>query len=98
MERIAPRGDLPAGTAAYRTIGPFDAETLPVGLRAEHRLKEGTWGLLELSEGTLRFVWDDEIGGIDDLTAPAALIVPPRALHHVEGGASLTLTITFYRR
>jgi hypothetical protein len=38
VETLAPRGRLPAGSEAYRTIGPFDANTLPAGLRAEHRL------------------------------------------------------------
>jgi tellurite resistance-related uncharacterized protein len=97
MKRLAPRGELPARTAAYRTIGPFDAQTLPAGLRAEHRLKEGTWGLLELTEGTLRFLWDDEQGGADDLAAPATLIVPPQVLHHVESEGPFALTIAFHR-
>ena len=97
MKRLARRGELPAGTAVYRTIGPLNAETLPAGLRAEHRLKVGTWGLLELTEGTLRFVWDDAEGGTDELAAPAALVVPPQVLHHVEGDGPFTLTIAFYR-
>jgi tellurite methyltransferase len=94
---IAPRGELPSGVTAYRTIGPFDSATLPAGLRAEHRLKEGTWGLLTLSEGSLRFVWDDEQGGADQLTAPAQLVVPPGVLHHVEGEGPFALTIAFNR-
>ena len=97
MRRLAPRGELPAGSEPYRTIGPFDAETLPAGLRAEHRLKEGTWGLLELTDGSLRFVWDDERGGADEMAAPAALVVPPQVLHHVESHGPFTLTIAFHR-
>jgi tellurite resistance-related uncharacterized protein len=97
LDRHAPRGELPYGSAAYRSIGPFDAQTLPAGLRAEHRLKEGTWGLLELTEGSLRFVWDDEDGGADDLAAPATLIVPPQVPHHVEGAGPFSLTIAFHR-
>ena len=97
METLAPRGQLPAGSEAYRTIGPFDARTLPAGLRAEHRLKEGTWGLLTLSEGSLRFVWDDEEGGASDLSAPATLVVPPQVLHHVEGAGPFVLGIAFHR-
>jgi tellurite resistance-related uncharacterized protein len=97
LDQHAPRGKLPHGSAAYRSIGPFDAETLPAGLRAEHRLKEGTWGLLELTEGSLRFVWDDEGGGADDLAAPATLVVPPQVPHHVEGEGDFSLTIAFHR-
>lgn len=94
---IEPRGELPLGCIVYRTIGPFDAQTLPTGLRSEHRLKEGTWGLLELSEGSLRFVWDDELGGSHDLVAPARVIVPPQVPHHVEGEGPFALTIAFHR-
>jgi tellurite resistance-related uncharacterized protein len=94
---LAPRGDLPATVAAYRTIGPFDAKTLPAGLRAEHSLKEGTWGLLTLSEGSLRFVWDDGQGGAEELAAPAQLVVPPQVLHHVVGDGPFSLTIAFHR-
>ena len=92
-----PRGALPPGTEPYRTIGPFDARSLPQGLRREHQLKDGTWGLLVLSAGSLRFVWDDAAGGADDLAAPASLVVPPQVLHHVEGDGPFDLTIAFHR-
>jgi tellurite resistance-related uncharacterized protein len=97
MTALAPRGELPVDAEAYRTIGPFDAATLPAGLRAEHSLKQGTWGLLTLSEGALRFVWDDEAGGAEELAAPARLVVPPQVVHHVEGDGPFTLTIAFHR-
>ncbi|AKH41334.1 tellurite resistance protein TehB [Croceibacterium atlanticum] len=97
MVRLTPRGDLPPASEAYRTIGPFDAQSLPQGLRAEHSLKPGTWAVLLLSEGSLRFVWDDETGGAEMLTAPVELIVPPQALHHVEGDGPFTVRITFHR-
>lgn len=93
-ERLA---TLPEGAEAYRTIGPFDAETLPRGLRAEHNLKPGTWGVVALTEGTLRFVWDAEEGGAEELAAPAEIAVPPEIPHHVEGEGPFLLTITFYR-
>jgi tellurite resistance-related uncharacterized protein len=93
----APRGALPEDAAAYRSIGPFNAETLPAGLRSKHRLKEGAWGLLTLSEGSLRFVWDDERGGAEDIVAPARIVVPPQVPHHVEGAGPFELTIAFHQ-
>jgi tellurite resistance-related uncharacterized protein len=87
---------LPEGVEPYRTIGPFDAATLPAGLRRTHDLKEGTWGRVALEQGSLGFVWEDETGGREDLTAPAEIIVSPQAPHHVEGD-DFHLTITFYR-
>jgi len=87
---------LPEGVEGYRTIGPFDAATLPAGLRRTHDLKVGTWGVVTLEQGSLGFVWEDEIGGRDDLAAPAEIVVPPQVPHHVEGD-DFRLTITFYR-
>lgn len=88
---------LPVGAECYRMIGPFDADSLPSGLRAVHRLKLGTWGLIELAEGAIAFVWDDELGGSDSLSAPARLVVPPEVPHHVESAGPFSLTIGFYR-
>ena len=87
----------PLTGAPHRTIGPFDAETLPAGLRAEHRLKAGTWGVVRLLEGSLSFAWDDGTGRTDRVTAPAEVIVPPQVPHHVQGAGPFTLTIAFFR-
>lgn len=87
---------LPEGADAYRMIGPFDAASLPAGLRRTHDLKQGTWGRVRLEQGSLSFVWEDGAGGREDLTAPAEIVVPPQVPHHVEGG-DFHLTITFYR-
>ena len=87
---------LPAGVEAYRTIGPFDAASLPPGLRRTHNLKQGTWGVLTLEEGRLGFVWEDALGGREELQAPAEIVVPPQVPHHVDGDA-FRLSITFYR-
>ena len=94
---VASRGAIPPDAVPYRTVGPFGAQNLPAGLRAEHRLKEGTWGLLTLAEGSLCFVWDDEQGGNEPLNAPATFVIPPQVPHHVEGDGPFGLTIAFYR-
>jgi tellurite resistance-related uncharacterized protein len=95
--QLAPRGPLPPDCAPYRAIGPFDAASLPQGLRSEHRLKPGTWGVLSLVEGTIGFAWDDGEGGREDLSARADLVVPPQVLHHLETNGAFVLSIAFYR-
>lgn len=92
---IAPRGVPPPGARAYRTIGPFDERTLPAGLRGEHRLKPGAWARIMLSEGSIRFVWDDGEGGSHALHAPAAMFVPPEVPHHLESDGPFRLAIEF---
>ena len=87
---------LPAGVEAYRTIGSFDAGTLPAGLRHTHDLKAGTWAKLSLEQGALGFVWEDDAGGRIELAARAELVIPPQIPHHVEGD-DFRVSITFYR-
>lgn len=41
-------------SAPYLTTALFDAETLPAGLKKEHRTKAGVWGLIRVLEGTVR--------------------------------------------
>lgn len=88
---------LPSDVTLTRTVGPFDAASLPSGLLREHRLREGSWGLLRLHEGRLHFVWDDEEGGRSCLEAPAEVIVPPCAPHHLELDGPILVEISFYR-
>lgn len=89
---------LPASATPYRKIGPFDAATLPSGLRAEHRLKEDVWGKLELLEGSVDFVWDD--GRTDNrhrLAKGNIQLVTPTTPHHLEVSGTFRLTIEFWK-
>lgn len=38
----------------YRSTPVFDENTLPGGLRKEHRTKAGVWGIIRVLEGRLR--------------------------------------------
>ena len=39
----------------YKCTPVFDENTLPVGLRREHRTKPGVWGVIRVLEGRLRY-------------------------------------------
>ena len=39
----------------YRRTPVFDENTLPAGLRREHRTKPGVWGIIRVFEGRLRY-------------------------------------------
>lgn len=90
--------ELPVDSTRYWQSGEFDQRSLPAGLTREHRLKEGTWGLLTLLSGTIGFNWDDSEGGRVKLTAPARIVIPPTVPHHVNVGGPFTLEIEFYRQ
>ena len=80
------RFSLPPGATTYRTIGPFDGDSLPKGLLREHRLKELTWGRLRVLSDEIRFVWDDGGGTPDSFIARAntIVVIPPTVPHHLE--------------
>jgi tellurite resistance-related uncharacterized protein len=90
--------ELPVDSIRYWQSGQFDQRSLPAGLTREHRLKEGTWGLLTLMSGTIDFSWDDSQGGTVLLSAPARMVIPPTVPHHVAGSGPFTLEIEFYRQ
>lgn len=82
----------------YRQIGPFDADSLPRGLLAEHRLKPGSWGRVTMLSGTIGFAWDDDAAG-DPITLSAGdvMLVPPQRPHHLELCGPFVLQIEFLR-
>ena len=82
----------------YRSIGPFDSETLPKGLLREHQLKPGSWARLSVHSGSVNFHWDDVSGGKKEhLEAEGSVLVPPQVPHHLEIDGPFLLTIDFKR-
>jgi tellurite methyltransferase len=81
---LCDRAELPEGLAVTRTAGPFDETTLPAGLRRDHRVADGTWGLLRVLTGSahLRI---DTVPSIElDLRAGDQQPIPPGVIHAVE--------------
>ena len=46
---------LPSGLEPYRRTPLFDQDSLPHGLRREHRTKAGVWALIHVLEGRLLY-------------------------------------------
>src|SRR5262245_4180803 len=55
---VPARRPTPAPSIPYRSTLAFDEKTLPAALRAEHRLRAGVWGMIEVIEGSLKFSAD----------------------------------------
>lgn len=43
----------------YKRTPSFTQDDVPAGLLADHQTKEGTWGLIVVEEGQLRYIVDD---------------------------------------
>lgn len=81
----------------YRSTPIFDENTLPAGLRKEHRTKAGVWAVIRLLEGRLRYrTLDPDSETILD-PERSGLILPEQA-HFVEPLGAVRLQIDFYDR
>lgn len=77
----------PANAKPYKRTPSFTEATVPEGLLNDHSTKEGTWGLIHVEHGTLRYVVADtrrtsteRILTVDDEPG----VVEPTILHHVQ--------------
>jgi tellurite resistance-related uncharacterized protein len=86
-----------AGTAGayYKATPIFDQETLPEKLRKAHHTKAGTWGVIRVLEGKLRYVIEDtQLESILSPDCPG--LVLPGQFHHVEPLGAMRMRVEFY--
>lgn len=80
----------------YKATAVFDETTLPTALRADHRTKAGTWGLLRVLDGAVTLVFSD--GGRQVRVTPdRPAVIPPEATHYVQVDGPMRLQVEFYR-
>jgi len=87
---------LPAGLTPVRRTPVFNEQTMPPGLRRNHRTAAGVWGVIRVVKGRLLF----------RTIAPAAeqiidpqhcVVVQPGQLHEVEPLGFVRFFVEFYR-
>lgn len=91
---------LPGGAKAYKRTPSFTEATVPPALLKDHSTKEGTWGLIHVEQGQLRYIVDDPrtAGSIHILTPDAPPgVVEPTILHRVEPIGPVQFHVEFYR-
>ena len=82
---------------SYKCSPVFDEITLPAGLRREHRLKPGVWGVIRVLEGRLRYqVLNPASEVILGVGHPG--LVRPEEPHLVEPLGSMRMQVEFYNR
>jgi tellurite resistance-related uncharacterized protein len=83
--------------APYKSTQVFDENTLPTGLRREHRTKQGVWGVIRVLEGRLRYqVVDPASEAILDPSHPG--LVSPGLPHLVEPLGPIKLQLEFFNQ
>lgn len=86
---------LPAGLTAYKRTPVFDQDTLPAGLRRQHRTKAGVWALIHVVEGSLRYrILEPPSEHILTPTTPG--VVAPEQPHEVEPLGAVRMFVEFH--
>lgn len=86
---------LPPGLTAYKRTPVFDQDSLPAGLRREHRTKAGVWALIHIVEGSVRYRILDPLSETI-LTPEHPGIVQPEQPHEVEALGAMRMFVEFY--
>jgi len=85
----------PTATKPYKSTAVFDEVTLPAGLRREHRTKAGSWGVIRVLEGRLRYqVLHPNSEVILERGRPGLIL--PEQPHLVEPLGPIRMQIEFY--
>ena len=91
---------LPDGLVFQRRTVDFTAETLPAALRGDHSTKPGTWGLIRILAGSLRYdITDDRRARHSIVLTPGTPpgIVEPTILHLVAPIGPVRFHVEFLR-
>lgn len=80
---LCDRAELPAGLVVVRTAGPYDESTLPAGLRRNHRVADGVWGMLRLLAGSAHFTMQTVPVMSLELCSGDNQPIPPGVFHAV---------------
>jgi tellurite resistance-related uncharacterized protein len=75
----------------------FDENTLPAGLRREHRTKSGVWGIIRVLDGHLRYEVFDPASEVILKPGRPGLVLPDQP-HRVEPLGPMRMQIEFYDR
>jgi tellurite methyltransferase len=95
---LCDRAELPERLHIVRTAGPFDAESLPAGLRRAHRIANGNWGYLRVLEGAASLTMETEPPTRIRLKAGEGQPIPPGVPHALSLQGAARLAIDFLAR
>lgn len=92
---LCDRLELPEGLEVARIAGPFDADTLPAGLRRTHYVADRTWGRLRVLDGVVAFAIETTPPVSVRLHAGDTRPIPPGVAHLLRVDEPFRLVIEF---
>ena len=88
--------EFPEGLHEYKRTPVFTDKTLPEGLLRDHNGKAGTWGLIHILAGRLRYTVNHPEERRFELQPGIAGIVVPEMEHRVEPVGAVRFCVAFY--
>ncbi len=88
---------LPTGLVSYARSPEFTPETLPAKLQAAHSTKAGTWGLLHVLEGKVRYQLEPPHEGEQLVGAGENVVIESGVPHRVAFVVPGRFFVEFYR-
>ncbi len=95
---LCDRAELPPGLREVRTTATWDRGSAPASLLRSHHIGPGTWGLLRVERGSLRFTAAISPVLVALVDAEHPQPIPPEVEHQVELGEDVRFNITFLQR
>jgi len=86
---------LPQNLVAYKRTPNFTEETVPASLLKDHTTAVGTWGLIQVENGTLEYIIGDDEA--HTLSPDTNGVVEPTVVHHVRAVGPVSFFVEFYR-
>lgn len=92
---------LPAAVVKYGQVpkeGAFTATTVPRGLLKQHNTKAGTWGLIRVLQGRLRYQINEPRISVFELDVNTPGVIEPQVMHEVRPlSDDLRFVVEFHR-
>jgi len=88
------RAELPQGLLVVCSSPEWDEQTMPVGLLRSHRIENGMWGRLSVSQGELQYTARREPALDVVLGSGAVQAIPPEVKHDIRPLGQVRFSIT----
>ena len=90
--------ELPQQLVPYRRTPTFTETSVPRGLLADHKTKQGVWGLLTVESGEIAYVITEAGQEEEILVRPGAPgVIAPQQRHHVRPQGAVSFHVQFLR-
>lgn len=87
---------LPEGSKKVSSTPSMTEETVVKGILKNHLGPKGRYGLVVVEEGTLQFVWEDDLDNVLDADIEHPIVIAPERFHHVKLNGKVNFRVEFY--